>query len=99
MVDVIVAEVCPTAGDPAICLEEMPRFWDQISRIVFPAHWQHICDDLYPDSVEECKQALAELLPIALPLLAAQPRDWMETFCQGWGCTPWDETTITPLQP
>ena len=57
-----------------------------------------VCEDLYPDSVEECKQAVAELLPIALPLLAAQPRDWMETFCQGWGCTPWDETTILPLQ-
>ena len=53
MVDVIVAEVCPTAGDPAICLEEMPRFWEQISRIVFPAHWQHICDDL-----EECETPL-----------------------------------------
>ena len=50
MVDVLTAEVCPSAEDPTLCLEEMPRFWEEIAKIVFPEHWKHICDDL-----EECQ--------------------------------------------
>ena len=147
MVSVLTTEVCPSSGDPAVCMQEMPRFWAEIARIVFPEHWGHICDDLeecstlvkdsmphcpecvarvnaitnslsldyvirsyielcqdspsvcsnlYPDTVDQCKQAIAELLPIALPLLASQPRDWVDNFCHGWGCKPWDFTTISP---
>ena len=54
-----------------------------------------VCENLYPENVDDCKEAVADLLPIALPLFAAQPRDWMDIFCQGWGCTPWDFTTVS----
>merc|ERR1711892_631507 len=146
MVDVLIAEMCPAAEVPTICFEQLPGFWAEISRVIFPEHWKHICDDLEecepaakaavpncpecaarvnaitnalsldyvieayvelcqnspicenfaPDNTEDCKQALADLLPVALPLLAAQPREWPNVFCQGWGCEPWDPSTAMP---
>ena len=52
MVDVLIAELCPAAEDPTLCLEQLPGFWAEISRVIFPEHWKHICDDL-----EECEPA------------------------------------------
>ena len=59
-----------------------------------------LCDQLTNifETTEACKQDIAGLLPIALPLLAGQPRDWMNTFCTGWGCEAWDPTTAAPLK-
>ena len=62
MVEVLTTEICPTSGDPALCVEEMPRFWAEIARVVFPEHWKHICDDL-----EEC-QPQANVIYIFNPI-------------------------------
>ena len=36
---------------------------------------------------EQCKEAVAFLIPLAFPVLVAQPRDWVDTFCTDiWGC-------------
>eukprot|EP00091_Calanus_sinicus_P003295 TRINITY_DN1345_c0_g1_i3.p1 TRINITY_DN1345_c0_g1~~TRINITY_DN1345_c0_g1_i3.p1 ORF type:complete len:140 (-),score=53.36 TRINITY_DN1345_c0_g1_i3:99-494(-) len=36
---------------------------------------------------EQCKEAVAFLIPLAFPVLVAQPRDWVDTFCVDiWGC-------------
>merc|ERR1712179_163801 len=44
------------------------------------------CLELVPDNEDGCKEAVEQLLPLALPLLAAQPRDWVDGFCMDWGC-------------
>ena len=42
---ILLAEVCPSASDPEICLEKLPDFWSAISVIMMPIHYSHICDD------------------------------------------------------
>ena len=34
---------------------------------------------------EECKEAVAFLIPLALPILAGQDRLWVDGFCTQWG--------------
>merc|ERR1711892_238762 len=45
-VDVLLADVCPQAQDADLCLQDLPAFWAQLSPIIFPTHFSHICDDL-----------------------------------------------------
>ena len=42
---ILLAELCPTAPDPALCAEQLPAFWSSISVIMMPIHYSHICDD------------------------------------------------------
>merc|ERR1711915_66119 len=56
-----------------------------------------VCETLYPENFAECQNAVAELLPLALPILANQPRNWPNIFCEGWGCKPWDYMTTTTV--
>ena len=30
---------------------------------------------------EQCAEAISFLIPLALPVLVSQPRDWVDTFC------------------
>jgi len=39
------------------------------------------------DAPDECKEGVAFVIPLALPILANAPRDWVDTFCGDvWGC-------------
>ena len=45
------------------------------------------CDLAHPTEVEQCKEGVNWLLPLALPALVAYPdRGWVQDFCAGWGC-------------
>eukprot|EP00091_Calanus_sinicus_P023708 TRINITY_DN8156_c0_g1_i1.p1 TRINITY_DN8156_c0_g1~~TRINITY_DN8156_c0_g1_i1.p1 ORF type:complete len:108 (-),score=31.39 TRINITY_DN8156_c0_g1_i1:96-419(-) len=41
------------------------------------------CD--YQPDPEQCSEAIAFLIPLALPILVDQPRDWVDNFCTEWG--------------
>ena len=61
--DVLLAEVCPQADDPAFCAENLPGFWALLSPIIFPEHFTHICDDLEECSPPEKVTILKSFLP------------------------------------
>lgn len=45
------------------------------------------CDLAHPTEVEQCKEGVNWLLPLALPALVAYPdRGWVQNFCADWGC-------------
>merc|ERR1711923_475309 len=47
--EILLAELCPTAEDPDLCVEKLPKFWAELDRIIMPVHWSYLCDDI------ECK--------------------------------------------
>ena len=38
-IDILLAEVCPTAEDPDECVDGLPEFWAKIAMIMWPGYW------------------------------------------------------------
>ena len=42
--------------------------------------------DWFCQGNQECGEFVEFLIPLALPLLSQQPRDWVDAFCEDWQC-------------
>merc|ERR1711913_98066 len=70
-IDILLADVCPQVEAADECVEALPDFWAQIAQAIVDALSGDFC--AASEEPERCADAIAVLIPLALPALTANP--------------------------
>merc|ERR1712055_379499 len=54
---ILVAELCPQAEDPATCEEQLPPFWGELAKVIWPGHFSYMCSDMCPPPIVSLPKA------------------------------------------